>query len=281
LRSKAKPVKGRRQVRLVSEPGPPLIAAQLRQRYFEREMRRLGVSKIPLRLEKASLPSTVRERKIKGHLVDVVEISDELVGEAKRLAEKIQQHHSETAWKETFAGRDMAWETAGILGELAACIDLFGDWRKAKVLRALETSPDDSDFKFQERSIEVKTAGHEWHSFLLVPVPKFEKHHADAYVGAQVRGSREVWIWGYAAHDEVASAPVKNFGLGPSYSIPLRSLHPINELRDYLSREPSLLKYMTCVVSIENLDAFVKRYFSGQETWGCLCCQNEAPQQTT
>jgi hypothetical protein len=242
------------------------IVAQLRQRYFAREMRRLGVSKIPLRLEKASLPSGVTERKIEGHLVDVVKINQQLLGEARGLAEKIQRHHSEAAWNETFVGRDIDQETAGILGELAACIDLFGDWRKAKVLRALETSPDDSDFKFQERSLEVKAAGKEWHRFLAVPVPKFEKHHADAYVGAQVRESREVWIWGYAARDEVGSAPVKNLGLGPSYCIPLRSLHPISELRDYLSREPSLLKYMACVVSIENLDAFVKRYFSRQET---------------
>jgi hypothetical protein len=229
-------------------------------------MRRLGVSKIPLRLEKASLPSTVSVRKINGHLVDVVEITDELVGVAKGLAEKILRHHSEVGWKETFVGRDIAWETAGILGELAACIDLFGDWRKAKVLHALETRPDASDFTFQERSLEIKTAGREWHSFLLVPVPKFEKRHAEVYVGVQIKGSREVWIWGYAARDEVASASVSNFGLGPSYCIPLRRLHPISELRDYLSREPSLIKYMTCVATVENLDALVKRYFSGRET---------------
>jgi hypothetical protein len=212
-------------------------------------MRRLGVHKIPLRLEKTALPPTVMERNINGQLVDVVRITEEMMHAGKELAEKIQRHHSEAGWKETFEGREIVWETAGILGELAAGEDLFGDWRKAKVLRSLETSPDASDFDFQERMIDVKTAGHEWHRFLLVPVPKFEQRHPDIYVGAQVRTEREVWIWGYATRDEVGSAPVKDFGLGPSYCIPLGDLHPISGLRDYLSREPSLLRYMTCTVS--------------------------------
>ena len=262
LRSGAGRVKHRRRLRRVwkMESETPPIVAEIRNRYLNRQMRRLGFEKMPLRFVKAPLPPTVTERNVNGHLLDIVRITDEMMQAGKELAEKILRHHSEAGWKETLEGRDIMWETAGILGELAAGEDLLGDWRKSKVLYSLETSPDGSDFDFQRWTLDVKTAGREFHRNLLVPVPKFEKRHPDIYIGAQLKTPREVWIWGYATRDEVASAPVKNLGLGASHCIPLSDLHPISGLRDYLSKEPSLLRYATCIMTSDRLEAIMRQF---------------------
>lgn len=233
-----------RRLRRHREPAPPLIVSELRHRYTSLLMRRLGVVKIPLRLVRKPLPPTVTEENVNGHLVARVRITDDMMTAARDMAEKIQRSDSEAGFKESFAGRNIVWETAGMLGHLAAGEYLFGDWLKA--VRSIEAGPDAADFTFQGRMFDVKTAGGERDRYLLVPVAKFEKRHPHVYVGAQVKTPREVWIWGYAAREEVADAPVKDFGWGRAYYIPMKQLHSIIDL---VPTDASLLRYMTCTVS--------------------------------
>lgn len=249
-RSRAGTAKSRKH-----EPATPPIIAQLRQRSRERLRRRLGWEKIPLKFVKTPLPETVTERYERGHLVAVVRITDEIMNATEEWAAKIQRIDSETGFKESFARRDIAWERAGVLGHLAAAEYLFGDWRKA--VKSIEAGVDAADFVFKGQRFDVKTARLETHKMLLVPVAKFQKRRHHVYIGAQLKGPREVWIWGYATREEVASAPVENFGQALAHYIPLRRLHRMDDLA---GAEPSLLRFMTCICQGMRLAKITQRY---------------------
>lgn len=200
------------------------------------------------RLANLPLPATATEIHVNGQLVAVITITDEIMHAAEVWAERIQRSDSRAGFKESFAGRNRAQELAGVLGHLAAGEYMFADWQKA--LRSIEAGPDEPDFIYKERTLDVKTAGGDHDRFILVPVAKFQKRKHDVYIGAQLKESRKVWIWGYATREEVAAAPVRDFGLAPAHYIPLRNLNPISGL---IRSDPSLLKFMTYTFSVENL----------------------------
>ena len=196
-----------------------------------------------------------------GHMVARVRVSDEMMTTAKDWAKKIQRLDSEAGFKETFEGRHIGWEMAGLVGHLAAGEYLFGDWRKA--LESIEAGPTAADFMFQGQALDVKTAGGENDRFLLVPVAKFMKRHPHVYIGAQLKAHREVWIWGYATCEDIASAPVKDFGQAPAHYIALRSLRPIDDL---VPADSTLLRYMTCVMTSAQIEAVLREYV--QQSFG-------------
>jgi len=233
----------------------PLLVGVLRHRQQDRLLQRqipdeFGSRKIPLLFVVPGLPETVSVRYVGRHSVLVVQITDDMMNEAGQRAENFQRHHSVVGFKETLSpGRTLDREISGMLGHFAAAICLFADWREALQHLKLGVGLDDPDFAFVGKRFDVKTAGASWHKLLLVPVANFEKRHADFYIGAQMMGPRQVWIWGYSTRDEVAEARVRDLGRGDDYCIPLRELHPLTQLRGL---DSSLLRFMTFTWSMAN-----------------------------
>ena len=238
----------------------PWIVGVLQARMRAYVMRRYGLKKISRLFVRAPLPENVREIQMDDHEVAVVTFTDEMRTGAREDAEWIQGSDREAGLRETFARRDIDWELAGVMGEYAAAQYLYADWRRARD-RLREAGPSVGDFQdSQGRTFEVKTTRyHAPDAYMKVPVPKFMKYgkEIDFYVGTQMtRSGRDVLVHGYAAREEVGSAPVKDFSLGPAHCILLRELHPMSDLvpgvRDpetgkAMPWEPSILKYAVCV----------------------------------
>lgn len=163
----------------------------------------------------------------------VIKITKEMIESAKRKEKKVEVNRDKNSKVDTIVG---------ILGEYVFAQYFYGDWQNNNVGK----NKGKSDFK----NIEVKTSAFPYNKNLnlIVREEYAKKRQPPFYIQiiidiksknvSEIEAKTNCYICGYAKHNEVINAPLKDFGAKDgssggyrSYYIPIKNLHPMKEFK--------------------------------------------------
>jgi len=141
-----------------------------------------------------------------------VDITEEMQIKAKEIAIFRRDLARKNNCTPIFQTESLDNEIVGILGE-----EIFKVWLNQNNIpyerEVVHGEADHGDFLIYGKIVDVKTASKPYYKMIMMPVIQFLKNKRDHYVGVRLNldeGFAE--IMGFATHDELLKAPVRDFG---------------------------------------------------------------------